>query len=197
MIGAIHHATEQPLRFRNLRSRREAFKRADDRGLYVMVKAERVRLVGGMDYRIGGKRKKRSAFGAFPEISLTDARDRAGGALGRCARRMIRCSLRPTRRPAPRWQKPRSRIPHQLWDVSQGLLKLREREGSRAKNCISSQDHGPEVGHGALRQAVQTSELRCARFLSARSLPNPESQRPNEGAQGLRASHGLRGRLGE
>lgn len=64
------------------------YKLADERGLYLLVRPNGARL-WRMKYRIAGREKK-LAFGAYPEVSLAEARDRRDE-----ARKLIRSGIDP------------------------------------------------------------------------------------------------------
>jgi len=135
------------------------------------VKAERA-VCGGMDYRIRGKRKDEFSFlGPFPENQALPTRGnrREGGRACRSREAKIRCSLRPTRRPAPRWQSPGHGDYRTAVDnVSQDYLKLREREGSARQTASRLRTWSGKVGTrplcGKAYQDIGGPQM-CARFL--------------------------------
>lgn len=63
---------------RNLKASDRDVKKTDEKGLYLLVRANGSKL-WRMGYRFGGKQKL-LAFGAYPEVSLTEARDRRDAA---------------------------------------------------------------------------------------------------------------------
>ena len=62
------------------------YKKSDSLGLYLIVQTSGARL-WRMDYRHNGRRKTIS-FGAYPTVSLSDARDRRDA-----ARKLLACLL--------------------------------------------------------------------------------------------------------
>jgi hypothetical protein len=58
---------------RSTKPRQKPFKRADDRGLYLLVQTNGSRL-WRMNYSFAG-RQRTAAFGIYPDISLSEARE--------------------------------------------------------------------------------------------------------------------------
>jgi hypothetical protein len=58
----------------NAKPKDKAYKLADEKGLYLFVQASGCKL-WRFDYRFGGKRKT-FALGAYPDVSLADARNK-------------------------------------------------------------------------------------------------------------------------
>lgn len=78
------------LAVKKARPRDRAYKIADERGLYMLVTPQGSKL-WRLDFRLEGKRRT-MGFGAYPDVELTDARDRRDE-----ARKLIAAGLDPVR----------------------------------------------------------------------------------------------------